>query len=494
MRRKLWWILGAIAVIIIIVVIVSGGEQVPSNTTQVERGTVVSEVSVTGTVTPAQSIDLAFERSGRIASILVGVGSVVYRGQTLAWLENSDLNAQVEQAEATLAELERGARPEEIRAKELALSSAEATLEAYYEDAYNAVQDAFSDTSDAVRNKIDALFSGDESGSPQLTYISVDSQAEVFAKLNRVKAREMLKEWVQSLVDLGVSPSHEQIKTSLEDARVRMQVSLELFSNLQDTLTNPPGLSQTTLDSYKLNLATARSNVVSAITAVDNNSQLIEGQIIAVETAENNLALIRAGASEEGLAAQRAQVSYYRSQLGKTIISAQFAGTVTKVVYNSGEIVNANTEIMSLVGGGLYTIKANVTESDIAKVNVGKYASVTLDAYGSNEIFDAEVIEIDIGATIIEGVATYKTTLQFLEEDDRIRPGLTADVDILQDRKDDVLYIPTRNIISKNGDKFVKMLDNGAEVEVEITAGLRGSDGRTEIIEGLEEKDIILTD
>lgn len=130
-------------------------------------------------------------------------------------------------------------------------------------------------------------------------------------------------------------------------------------------------------------------------------------------------------------------------------------------------------------------------------MKVGEEARVTLDAYGPDLVFEAKVAQIDLSATVLEGIPTYKTTLQFLGDDERILPGLTANVDILSTKKENVLYVPTRNIIDKNNNKFVKVLrgkDRNTVEEIEVTAGLRGSDGRTEIISGLFEGDLVVVE
>ena len=46
-------------------------------------------------------------------------------------------------------------------------------------------------------------------------------------------------------------------------------------------------------------------------------------------------------------------------------------------------------------------------------------------------LISTEVIKIDPAATIIDGVPTYKVTLKFVDQDERIRSGMTANLDIL---------------------------------------------------------------
>src|SRR3989338_8755426 len=94
-----------ISAIIIVFLIIAGYvyfsvPQKPSyELVAVKRGDVIQEVSVTGRVKPAQAVELAFEKNGRVAWVNAKVGEQVFGGQVLVQLENADLAAQFEQAE-----------------------------------------------------------------------------------------------------------------------------------------------------------------------------------------------------------------------------------------------------------------------------------------------------------------------------------------------------------------------------------------------------------
>ena len=96
-KKKWWFIVGAAVVVVLLFFAFRNGND-GFKTVDVQRGTVVSEVSVTGQVKPSQKIDLAFEGGGRIATIDVKVGDRVVQGQRLAALESADLYAQLSQA------------------------------------------------------------------------------------------------------------------------------------------------------------------------------------------------------------------------------------------------------------------------------------------------------------------------------------------------------------------------------------------------------------
>ncbi|MEK7107483.1 MAG: hypothetical protein AAB899_04845, partial [Patescibacteria group bacterium] len=127
------------------------------------------------------------------------------------------------------------------------------------------------------------------------------------------------------------------------------------------------------------------------------------------------------------------------------------------------------------------------------QVKLGDEARVTLDAYSSDVVFAAAVTKIDPAETIIDGVPTYKTTLQFLQDDRRIRSGMTANTDIAGAKRENVLYIPGRAIVGKGADKTVTVIEGEATREVKIETGLRGSNGDVEVISGLAEGDKVKT-
>jgi len=192
--------------------------------------------------------------------------------------------------------------------------------------------------------------------------------------------------------------------------------------------------------------------------------------------------------------AAEASADNYRAQFQKTIIRSPINGIVTKLDASAGETVTVNTPIVSVISAASFEIETYIPEADISKVKVGNTADVTLDAYGDDVLFQASVITIDIGETMIEGVTTYKTILQFTEEDERVKPGMTANIDILTAERNNVIAIPQRAVSSRNGQKFVKLLGDQGEVEeVVVETGLRGSDGNLEITAGINAGDKIIT-
>jgi RND family efflux transporter MFP subunit len=242
-------------------------------------------------------------------------------------------------------------------------------------------------------------------------------------------------------------------------------------------------------------VATAQSALLSA-------EERFRGAESALAIAENELALKRAGVLPEAIAAQEARVralqagaDALRAQINKTVLRSPIAGVVTKNDLRAGETVAPNVPLVRIQADTDYQIEANIPEVDIAKVSIGDEARVTLDAFGSDTVFQAKVSQVDPAETVIEGVPTYKVTLRFVSGEEVVKTGMTANIDIRTDERDAVVVIPSRAVGTEDGSKIVRILPPGAVTPTErvVTLGLRGSDGRVEVLTGVDVGDRIVT-
>jgi len=455
------------------------------------RGDILQEVSVTGRVKPSQSVELAFERAGRAVWVGARVGDKVWAGQILVSLYNADLKAQLDEAEANLkaeeaklAELQRGSRPEDIAIQEAKVTEVRQALT-------DKLRDAYTKSDDAVRNEIDQLFSSPRSSNPKLNF-PADAQLASAAELKRVLTEQILNSWFLSLDSLAAGSDLELFAAEGKRNLASVREFLNEIALLVNDLKPSSSISQSVIEGYRADVGTARTNVN---TAVNNLSSAESDWLIA----RRELALKEAGTSSEEIGGQQAKVAKaragadnIRAQIAKTVLAAPFGGTVTRQDAKVGEIVSAGEGVTALISEAEFEIEAAVPEADLAKIKVGNSARITLDAYGSDVNFDARVVAIDPAETMVEGVATYKTTLLFAVRDERIKSGLTANVDIFGERRGGVMVVPQRAVISKDGGKFVKVLRGGKIEETKVVAGLRGSDGNIEIISGVSEGDEIL--
>ncbi|MDO8425471.1 MAG: efflux RND transporter periplasmic adaptor subunit [bacterium] len=542
--RKPWFFIAVLACIAgtaWIVVAQRGSEAPAYDTFLVAPRDVVREVATTGTVEAADTVALAFSVSGRIARVAVAVGDRVAAGAVLVTLEQADLFAARAQEEAAaaaehaeLAALRIGTRTEELRVKEASrenaqrsladaegtlanvIAKANADLAAHYDSAPNVLRDAYTKADDAVRKQTDELFMNDATDNPQLTFQTADMQAEIDAERDRRGVEVVLQRWpsrTATLESIGDSELDAMLAIMTADAST-IRSFLERASAAVNAASN---INQATITAYKANIGTARANIDTVQAAVDDQIQDIALQRVtnhnavaaaqadvtiarnALVAADAALALARAAATPETIAVQEAAVAAANARvarvdadLAKTVLRAPFGGVASVVDANAGAIATVGAPLVTILADAAFEITANIPEVDLAGLAVGQMASVTLDAYGSEEVFRTTLVSIDPAATLVEGVPTYKTTLVFDETDDRIRAGMTADVTIAVDQRMRVLAIPQRAIIRREGIVLVRVLRGDWVEEVPVSVGLRGSDGFIEIVDGLDAGDTIV--
>src|SRR3989338_4446228 len=136
-----------------------GGGSQEFQTAKAIRGDMIHSVSVTGRVKPAQSVNLAFEKSGRVRAVNVQVSDRVLKGQTLVQLENLDILAQLKAEEAKLEELRAGSSVEELNVQKVKMANAETALNDAKPNLMDKINDSFIKADDAVRNKVDQFIS-----------------------------------------------------------------------------------------------------------------------------------------------------------------------------------------------------------------------------------------------------------------------------------------------------------------------------------------------
>lgn len=455
----------------------------------VERGTVSQVVSVTGNVKPASDASLSFEKGGRISTVYARVGDRVGAGDALVALNSSDIAAQLAQAQAAakaqaakLAELKNGARPEDILVSEVDVENAQ-------NDVVNDVKSGYVNADDAIRNKVDQLFSNPRGSSPQFNFQMSDSQLKNNIETDRWKMESLLASWNTDINGASGTADFIALITETKNNLLAVQKFLDTVSLAVNALQANTLLSQTIIDGYKAAILAGRTNISTSLDSITASQEKLR-------TAESKLALKKAGTVKEQIDAQEAEVESaeasvmnLQAQLAKTVIRSPIAGIVTKQDAKTGEIASAGVSLTSVISDAKYEIEANIAETDIAKIKIGNEAQVTLDAYGNDVVFVATVTSIDPAETIIDGVPTYKTTLQFKEGDARIKSGMTANTDIAGVKRDNVLFIPGRTISGKGTAKTVNLVEGETTREVSVETGLRGSNGDVEILSGLKEGD-----
>ncbi|MBI2121520.1 MAG: efflux RND transporter periplasmic adaptor subunit [Candidatus Sungbacteria bacterium] len=470
---------------------------------EARRMDIFQEVSVTGKVNPAKTLNLSFEKPGRAVNVPVKVGDRVSPGTLLVALDRASLLAELREVEAVyeiakikLDEARRGIRPEEIRIYEVKVASAELAEEDARRNLLSKLDDSFTRADDAVRVKTDQFFINSRSANPELMFRSPNSSLETSIKQERVALEGILNAWSQDvpLYSLGgnLGAYHDEAIQNLQ----RVRSFLDSAALLLNLLTTTASLTQTAIDGYRTDVSTARTNINTALSNLVSAVEKLRSAQSALAIADQELLLKQAGSTQEQIASAEAetrrvsaQADRLRAELSKSELYSPIIGVVTDLDIDIGEIVAANVPVITLISDAQFEIEANIPEADIAKVKVSSSVKITLDAYGSGIVLEGKVVFIDPAETVIDGVATYKTKIEFLKPDERVRSGMTANLDVFGERRNGVIAVPQRAVFSRVSEKFVRILEADGKTirEQKVETGLRGSDGNIEIVSGLNE-------
>ncbi|MFN2384724.1 MAG: efflux RND transporter periplasmic adaptor subunit [Thermoanaerobaculia bacterium] len=154
-------------------------------------------------------------------------------------------------------------------------------------------------------------------------------------------------------------------------------------------------------------------------------------------------------------------------ELGETVTSGVSS-------FNEGTVLFTVADLKSLI------IRVNLNEVDIAKVSVGQRARVTLDAY-PQKVFAGKVTFVAPSAELVEKIKVFKVEVTLDELGDYFRTGMSANVEILGDKRDNALSIPLEALQKRDSDTVVYRLKENLEPE-QIARAREGLSGRNKFI------------
>ena len=486
-----------------------------------QNGKIEEVVSVSGTVAPNQESSLAFEKAGRIQSINAKVGDVVYAGQVLASLAGGtdyagvlNARAQLESAEANLQDAKNGPSATDIAVKQAAVDAAQANLVSDYNSISDMIRSVNTNLTDILGNQIGNIFSL-SSSMYRLNFSScnqgLQSQIE--------SGRTLLDSKMLTLNNLALSfsvislSSQSDIDSKIDAAGNEVYSTTILVSNTLDDLnrllTASCSMTDTSLDKYRTSVSAARSAISLTLSNISTLKSKLTTDRNSLSSANSVLAQLKAGSTGERIKSLQALVGQANANLisaqsvnAKNSIVAPFAGTVTSVNMNLGEISSPNTPAIKIISSNNLELKIKLSEVDLVKVKAGNKANVYLDTYGDSVVFPGVVSQVDPAATSEGNVSTYYAKIDFTSTDERIRSGMNGSADIVTAGKENADYILAKYIkvdgtnttvkVIKDLSKLKSTTSNADDKNIEIrnvTLGIRSADGKIEILSGLTSAD-----
>ncbi|MBI3457282.1 MAG: efflux RND transporter periplasmic adaptor subunit [Candidatus Rokubacteria bacterium] len=385
------------------VVSVNRGQSASYRAGKVDRGAIVSTVSATGNVNAVTTVLVGTQVSGQIKELSVDFNSPVKKNQLIARIDPETFQAK---ANAARADLENA---------QAAVLNQRANVEKTRADVENAR--AATVTAEANVERMRA---------------EIENARALIAAAQATVARE----------SATVSNARRELERRVDLLR------RELISQSEKDQ------AQTTFDTAQAQLEAARSQERAAqaalrsaqaqLAATESQGRAAQAQLASAQ-ATLGVAQAQLRAAEATVQQKQAALDQARVDLEHTEIRAPVNGVVVSRNVDVGQTVAASLQAPTLftIAEDLtrMQVEAAVDEADVGRLREGMPATFTVDAF-PGQTFRGQIVQIRKAPQVVQNVVSYTTVIAVANPDRTLMPGMTANVRIQVERKDDVLRVP----------------------------------------------------
>jgi len=198
-----------------------------------------------------------------------------------------------------------------------------------------------------------------------------------------------------------------------------------------------------------------------------------------------------------------------KDNLEKHFIKAPFDGIVTKINVKEGDIISTQTALLHFITQQKI-VKLSLNEIDAVKVKVGQKVILTFDAFPDLSL-TGKVSEISPVGTVSQGVTSFDIKIVLDSDEERIKPGMSANAEIIVETKTDVLSLPNSAVKSEGNSRYVQLIEAPNEIKDKLKIGTVvvlskeikiknqpveigiSNDEKTEILSGVSEGDLVIS-
>jgi HlyD family secretion protein len=533
MRRTAW---GGVAIALVasgVVACTASNTAAQPRTYVVQRTSVTSGVSATGSLTSVTEQNLGFLKGGRLTAVNVKVGDHVTAGQVLATTDPFSAQQELSQAQSQLraqqAALAKITNSPVVSGSQDTLDQARTILQRT-EDQADAVQSADQTAIDNANRQLDQAQKVLDRAQDQLRRDKAACGMASMAASSSTTGTGTTGPGTTGTGTTGTGTTGTGT-TSLTGA-------LALGAASAVTAVATPAAC-TAIASDQAAVTTAKSTVVADQGAVDaaESKKDVDDEtgrlavanaqqgVVSAQNATNSAASDRPPSIAQQAAAVAAAQSVVASanrDVDDTTLRAPVDGVVSVLNGAVGEFVAPSTGTSALApgtdatlpgtngtsgaaaagaatptrpGGTQFLVLDNIdefqvvlafTETDAANITPGQKVKVTFDAVPDLTL-DGSVLSSAPTGTAISGVISYYVTVVLPKSDPRLRSGMTAEAEVLTKEIPDVLAVPSASVHTQSGRSTVTVLESdGTQRAIPVQTGATG-DGNTQILTGLTE-------
>jgi HlyD family secretion protein len=359
-------------------------------TARIERGNLRNTVTATGTLQAVTTVQVGSQASGTISALYADFNSVVKKGQVVAQLDPAVAKAQVEQARANL-------------------QNAKASLA----QARAAVANSRAGVTDAQAKNLAAKSTVQNN---QAGVSGAEANVAVL-KAQQDDALSLLKQQ-ESLLKAGVIAQRDY------------DVALTTYKTAE----------------AKYNQAVAQLNQAKLTEQSASTAGIVQSQA-GVQQSQAQVQQAQAQVQQATAQVQQAQaaLSLAEVNLSHTTITSPIDGIVVSRDVNVGQTVAASLSAPTLftIANDLTQMQviANIDQADIGLVEQAKSVKFSVDAFPGKD-FEGKIAEMRLNPVNVQNVVTYNVVINVENPEQKLKPGMTANLTITIDERNNVLKVP----------------------------------------------------
>ena len=480
----------------------AGGEVLSQKTTQVQRMSITSSLSSSGTLSPKDTYNITSLVSGDVISAEFEEGDQVEEGQILYVIDATTIQNEIHSAQNSVERAQ--------SSYNLAREEYNGILNDYSNNTYKSTETGYIKTlyvkaGDKVNSgtKLADIYD-DQVMKIKVPFLSIDA-AEISVGNEAMITMSNTGEQIG-----GIVTAVSNMEGTLTGGRLVQYVTIEVsnpggltsetsaIAQVGDFLCAQEGCFEPTLDTIMT--ADIPSSVEIESILVNEGDYVGKGSPFFVMTSKSAENLTRGyknsmDQAQEALESAQNKLENSQNSYENYTITAPISGTVITKNTKAGDKISANNNSAATLAViydlSQLTFEMSVDELDVQSVKVGQQVQISADAF-EGQRFSGTVTNVSLASSYSNGVTNYPVTVT-LEESGNLLPGMNVDGNIILSQAENVLVVPVDCLM--RGNRVYVKDDSVTEAQGAVPAGFRAvevetglmNDDYVEIISGLSE-------
>jgi RND family efflux transporter MFP subunit len=522
----------------------------------VKRGDFVIKINASGNLESLFSVEVKSNVEGEIEKLYVKDGDFIEKGSILLQINDKQIREEMKQAEANVsaadAQLKQANRSLDIKDKQLeselqqqrdsvgqaqiSYNVAKATtlqqLSQQETDIQN-TREALEQDKIALRQAKIALRQAeltlsDSEQSENAAKVDLDNAEAELKRIQELHAKQFISQ--KELED--TQASYANAKSGYDTAQKRVLSQKETVQSQKeniDTCQRSVQMRETTLKYEEQNLELLKQTRAAQEEQAQTQLNIAKTRLAQLEANiedEKDVSRFSLESAKANLLRNQSTLNNEKERLGWTTILAPMSGVIMNLQLKEGEIITSGRSaysqsppLMEIADLSQMVVKTSINEVDMEKLKVGQKAEIRIRAY-PDRTYSGEVREISPIGEPRDNIIYFEVLVAVLGSPKELRPGMTADVDIVVVERPNTLLLPIEAVNSerimtaggmnnntlvgsRSGRKYYVMLvangDKDAAAKNDPAEGIKTyievgdtNDAEIEILSGLHEGDRVL--